>query len=228
MRTVYILLGAVVLTSVLHAQAPKPAGSVPASPTTEVVLTATSANVSEAGKPVSIRIFRWSTDEERTQLVTALTAPPPAPARQGGGGQGQAQGGGRGRGRGGDAAPQTPIAVFTAALQKSPTVGFLWTDDVSGYSLKHAWRTAQPDGTEKIVLITDRRLGAHSRSWSLAGGATPTDYAFTLLELRVNPKGGEGKSSLTASIAADPAAKQLALENYAAAPAILTNVKIAK
>ena len=226
------------MTAALHAQTPKPTASAPASPKDELVLTATSANVGEAGTPVRIRIFRWSTEEERTQLVTALTAPPPAPARQGGGaraggaqaqaGGAQAQGGGRGRGRGGDAAPQTPIAAFTAALQKSPTVGFLWTDDVSGYSLKHAWRTAQPDGTQRIVLITDRRLDSYSRSWSLTGGGTPTEYAFTLLELRMGAKGGEGKSSLTASIVADPATKQLALENYAAAPAILTNVQIAK
>src|SRR5688572_22141319 len=75
---------------------------------TEVVLTATSANVAEAGSPATIRIHRWSTEAERTSLVTALNPPPPPPARgaaagdQGGGGRAAAAGrGARGRGRGG-------------------------------------------------------------------------------------------------------------------------------
>ena len=51
----------------------------------ETNLTATSANVSEAGLPVKIRILRWSTDEERGQLVAALAMPRPQPAPVGAG-----------------------------------------------------------------------------------------------------------------------------------------------
>ncbi len=290
MKIAYMLLGAVAFGTALHAQAPKAAA--PAAK--EVVFTATSANVTETGQPVKIRIFRWSSDDERTPLVTALTAPPAGPARAGGGrgggrpggaqagggnpaagraaatgdaagdaaappqaaagaaapqtpqaaggaaaggaaaggaaaaGRGGAAagrgGGGRG-GRGGDAAPLTPIQVFTAALQKAPTIGYLWTNDVTGYSIKYAWHTTQPDGTERIVLATDRRLGAYSPAWTLKAGGSPTDYEFTVLELHLDPKGGEGKSSLTTKISADNETKQLSLENYAAAPAILANVK---
>ena len=43
-------------------------------------LTATSVNVSEPGNPVRIDLARWSTDQERGQLATALTPPAPAPA----------------------------------------------------------------------------------------------------------------------------------------------------
>ena len=43
-------------------------------------LTATSVNVSEPGNNVRIDLTRWSTDQERNQLVTALTPPAPAPA----------------------------------------------------------------------------------------------------------------------------------------------------
>lgn len=225
MKTALIFLGAAIVGTALHAQAPKPAA--PAAK--EVVLTATSANVKDTGTPVKIRIFRWSQDEERTPLIAALTAPPPAP-RQGGGGGGRAgaagRGGGGGRGgRGGDAAPVTPIAAFTAALQKAPTIGYLWTTDVTGYSIKYAWHTTQPDGSERIVLATDRRLGAYSPAWTVKAADAPTDYEFTLLELRLDAKGGEGKSSLTTKISADNATKQLSLENYAVAPAILQNVK---
>ena len=141
-------------------------------------------------------------------------------ARAGGAGRG----GGRG-GRGGDAAPVTPIQAFTTALQKAPTVGYIWTTDVTGYSIKYAWHTTQPDGTERIVLATDRRLGAYSPAWTLNNPGTPTDYEFTLLELHLDPKGGEGKASLTTKLVADNDTKQLSLENYAAAPTILQNVK---
>jgi hypothetical protein len=75
------------------------------------------------------------------------------------------------------------------------------------------------------VLATDRRLGAYSPAWTLRAGGSPTDYEFTVLELRLDPKGGEGKSSLTTKISADNETKQLSLENYATAPAILQNVK---
>jgi len=83
----------------------------------------------------------------------------------------------------------------------------------------------QPDGSERIVLATDRRLGAYSPAWTLKAGGEPTDYDFTLLDLRLDAKGGEARSSLTTKIVADNQSKQLGLENYTAAPVILQNVK---
>jgi hypothetical protein len=228
MRTAFILLGAVAFSAALHAQTAKPAA--PAAAAKEIVLTATSANVKDTGTPVKIRIFRWSNDDERTPLVAALTAPPPAAPRAGAGGRAGAAaagrgGGGRGGRGGGEAVPITPIQAFTTALQKAPTIGYLWTTDVTGYSIKYAWHAAQPDGSERIVLATDRRLGAYSPAWTPKAGGTATDYEFTLLELRLDAKGGEGKASLTTKITADNDTKLLSLENYAGAPAILQNVK---
>jgi hypothetical protein len=212
------------LAASLGAQATSPAAE----------LTATSANVSGPGTPVKIRILRWSTDEERAPVVAALTPAPargvPADAARGpnapaAGGRGAA-GRGRGRGRGGPAAPLSPIAALTAAIGRAPTIGYIWTTDVTGYSIKYAWHTPLPDGGDRIVLATDRRLGAYSPAWTLPAGAAPTDYEFTLIELRLGTKGsGEGKASLTAKVAVDGDAKTVALENYAGAPAILQNVK---
>ena len=55
---------------------------------------------------------------------------------------------------------------------------------------------------------------------------TPTDYEFTLIELRMDSKGsGEGKASLTSKVIFEDEAKTLALDNYAATPAVLQNVK---
>jgi hypothetical protein len=115
---------------------------------------------------------------------------------------------------------------LTAAIGRAPTIGYIWTTDVTGYSIKYAWHTPLPDGGDRIVLATDRRLGAYSPAWTLPAGAAPTDYEFTLIELRLGTKGiGEGKASLTAKVAVDGDAKTVALENYAGAPAILQNVK---
>jgi hypothetical protein len=83
------------------------------------------------------------------------------------------------------------------------------------------------------VLATDRRLGAYSPGWKPAQGADAsakpaaeaTDYDFTLVEIRLDGKGsGEGKTSLTAKVVADSEAHTLALDNYAATPAILEHV----
>jgi len=198
--------------------------------------TAASANVADPGKPVSIHILRWSTDEERAPIVAALNPPPrtaaPAPAAASAGdaaarGRGAAGRGGRGRGRGrGEAtAPLTPIAALTAAIGRAPTVGYIWTGDVTGYSIKYAFRAAMPDGGARIVLATDRRLGADTPTLRPASGPL-TDYEFTVLEIRVDAAGaGEAKSSLTAKVIVDREANTLAVEEYAAAVAILKNIR---
>src|SRR5204863_6322259 len=129
---------------------------------------------------------------------------------------GRGRGGrGRGRGRSEGAVPQSPIAALTAAISRAPTVGYLWTTDVTGYAIKYAYHAAWDGGGERIVLATDRRLGAYSPAWQSAQGAdaaaTPaagtTEYDFTLVEIRLDAKGSGGsKRSLTAQVGADSAA----------------------
>jgi hypothetical protein len=215
----------------------------------EINLTATSANVSQSGNPVNIRILRWSTDEERSPVVAALnpTTPPAAPPADPGspgtapsqaaaagdrggaarGGRGGAGRGGRGRRGGGTAtAPLTPIAALAAAIGRAPTVGYIWTNDVTGYSIKYAYRTSLPEGGERIIVATDRRLGAYTTAWAPTTAAPATDYEFTLVEIRLDSKGlGEGKTSLTTKVVLDNEAKTVALDNYTATPAILQTVK---
>jgi hypothetical protein len=199
-----------------------------AAPSDEINLTGASVNVAEPGTPVKIRILRWSTDQERAPLLAVLNPAPPQPpgaqtqTEPARGRAGAAAGRGRGRGRGGAATPLSPIAAFTAALGRAPTIGFIWTSDVTGYSIKYAWRSALPDGTERIVLASDRRLGAYSDAWKATTQGPETDYTFTVLELRVEPKGLiEGKTSLTNRIVVDAEAKTIALENYAAATSVI-------
>jgi hypothetical protein len=199
----------------------------------DILFTATSANVAEPGIPVRLRILRWSTDEERDRLVTAMNPPPPPPppaaGEPGGGGRGGGRGGRGGRG-GAPAAPLTPIASLTAAIGSAPTIGYVWTTDVTGYSIKYAYRAPLPQGGERIILATERRLGAHTQGWTPVGAAPSnaelSDAAFTLIEIRLDPTGvGEGKASLTTDVMIDTEARTIALENYAAAPAILQGVR---
>ena len=87
--------------------------------------------------------------------------------------------------------------------------------------MKYAWRTASPEGGERIVLVTDRRLGAHEQGWP-AGSGPAAAADFTVIEMRLGGKGvGEAKASLTAPVVVDAATKTLALEGYAAAPVLL-------
>lgn len=211
---------------------------------------ATSAHVARPGSPVNIRIQRWSTDEERAPLIAALNTPPPPPpappppaapapappppdgdAAQAAPPAGRAGRAGRAGGRGGRGdtpppppKPITPIEALTTALTKAPTIGYIWTDEVTGYSIKYAYRIPLPAGGERIVLATSRALGGGSIQWKPTEPAT--DYEFTVIELRLNAKGlGEGKTSLTSKVVIDNEAKTLAIENYTAAPVILQNVK---
>src|SRR5262245_37789672 len=158
-----------------------------------------------------------------------------APAAAGRGGRGGgARGGGGGRGGGGDAAgaaapaapPETPASSLAGALQRATTVGILWTSESTGYSIRYAYKVAQPDGSQRIILATDRRLGSWNTLWKPTGTATPTDYEFSVIELHLNAKGeGEGRASLTGKVAVDSATKSMALENYSALPIVLKTVK---
>ena len=102
---------------------------------------------------------------------------------------------------------------MSAAIRAAPTLGYIWGDGVTGYSIKYAWHAA-----DRIVLITDRRLGAHAPEWALPAGPA-ADAEYTLIELHLDARGlGEGKTSLVANVALDTAANTLALDGYAAAP----------
>jgi hypothetical protein len=211
------------------------------------VMTLRATVVGEQTPPQTLRIelLRWSTDTERAPLLAAA-APPAAPpaaapaaapaAGAAAGGRGGRAGGGA-RGRGGANAPASPLARLTTAVKAAPTVGFIWGDGVTGYSIKYAWRAQQPDGGERIVLVTDRRLGVHSPSWPTAPpsprGAAPAPAAdplaeaeFTVIEMRIDGTGaGEGKTSLTSRVAVDAAAQTVTIDAFATAPVLLKVVR---
>lgn len=115
-----------------------------------------------------------------------------------------------------------------AALEAAPTNGIIWTSESLGYSLRYTHRIALPDGGERIIVATDRRLGAWTRGsvWKATGVQGAPDYPFTVLELRLNRRAlGEGKMSVATKVTVDQEGKTIALENYGAAPVLLKGVK---
>ena len=83
---------------------------------------------------------------------------------EGAGKAAEKQGKGAGKGPagpgGGAAATQSPEAALTHALQEATTVGYLWSSEMAGYALRYAGKIENPDGSQRIILITQRKLGA--------------------------------------------------------------------
>lgn len=90
---------------------------------------------------------------------------------------------------------------------------------MTGYSIKYAWRSPASQGTDRIVLITDRRVGA-DRS-APATSPNPANGDLTVIEVHLDGKGrGEAKASY-ADVVVDAADATLALKDYAAVPTVL-------
>jgi hypothetical protein len=161
----------------------------------KVQYTATTANTSSPGDTVRFNMIRWSTDMERDQLFMAVES--------------------------------SGVTGLLGLLQKAPTIGYIWTTETAGYPLRYAYRVSMADGGERIVLAIDRPLGSFEpQRWKLSGTAPRTDYPFTVIELRISKAGlGEGKASLNTKVIADPTAKTIALDNYAATPILFQGVK---
>jgi hypothetical protein len=110
-------------------------------------------------------------------------------------------------------------------LQDLPSVGYFRTPDSVGWDLHYARRTPQPDGGERVVLVTDRRIGF----WETTHQTPSVDYPFTVIELRLNGDGrGEGRMSLATKIIVDKDENQITLENYEHQPVLLKDVRHSK
>ena len=107
-------------------------------------------------------------------------------------------------------------------LKDMPRVGYFNTPGTLRWELRYAWKTAQPDGGERVVLATDRRISfreAYRQSRTL-------DYPFTVIELRMNRDGeGEGMMSLATKIIPDREGNTVTLENWGIQPVQLKLVR---
>jgi len=108
------------------------------------------------------------------------------------------------------------------ALQDMPRVGHFGAPGNLSWDIHFARKVPLPDGGERVVLATDRRIGF----WEAANQPRSIDYPFTVIELRLNRDGeGEGKMSLATKVIYDKEQNMLTLENYDTQPVQLTSVK---
>ena len=107
------------------------------------------------------------------------------------------------------------------ALQDMPRMGYIRNPGSVGWEIRFARHMPAPDGGERIVLVTDRRMGFRE----VANHHRSVDYPFTVIELRLEKNGvGEGKASVATRIIADKNSKVVTLENYDIQPVMLTRV----
>jgi hypothetical protein len=107
-------------------------------------------------------------------------------------------------------------------LQDTPKVGYFRNINSLGWDLRYANKVAMPEGGERIVLATDRRISF----WEARNRPRSIDYPFTVIELRVNRDGqGEGKMSIATKIIADKENSTITLENYGIQPVLLQSVR---
>jgi hypothetical protein len=108
------------------------------------------------------------------------------------------------------------------ALQDMPRMGHFGAPGNLSWDIHFARKVPLPDGGERVVLITDRKIGF----WEAANQPRSIDYPFTVIELRLNRDGdGEGKMSIATKIIADKEHNIVSLENYDTQPVRLTNVR---
>jgi hypothetical protein len=107
-------------------------------------------------------------------------------------------------------------------LQDMPAAGHFGAPGQLSWDLGFAWKTRLPEGGERVVLVTDRRIGV----WEATRQPRSFDYPFTVIELRLNAEGeGEGKMSLATKVIHDKDNNTISLENYQLQPVMLTHVK---
>jgi hypothetical protein len=109
------------------------------------------------------------------------------------------------------------------ALQDMPRMGYFRSAGGGlGWDIHFARKVPLPDGGERVVLVTDRRISF----WEAANQPRSIDYPFTVIELRLNRDGeGEGKMSLATRIIADKENNIVTLENYDLQPVLLNNIR---
>ena len=63
------------------------------------------------------------------------------------------------------------------AVSSAPSAGYVWTSESLGYPIRYAATVSLPSGGERVIVLTDKRLGAWSGApWKAA--TDPNDYQY--------------------------------------------------
>jgi hypothetical protein len=153
-----------------------------------------------ANQRVQIRINKWSTPEERENLIAVMLEKGPNDLLKA-------------------LQKESEKGRFSIPTLRGPDPHNLRL----GHELRYTWQNPLPDGGRRIVVITDRYIGfqeARNQPRSI-------DYPFTLIEMRVNKEGkGEGKMAVATKITFDKKQKQVELENYSSEPVRLNALEV--
>ncbi len=112
-------------------------------------------------------------------------------------------------------------------LQHVPIKGRIWlpTRMSLGWDLRYAWQEPTPDGGRRIVIATDRPV----EFWAIRNQSRKLDYPFSFFEIRLNADGeGEGKMAVATTLSVDGNKDLMMLEDYAAEPVRLLNIRVEK
>jgi hypothetical protein len=108
------------------------------------------------------------------------------------------------------------------ALQDMPVMGHFGAPGSLSWDIHFARKMPLPDGGERVVLITDRRIGF----WEAANQPRSIDYPFTFIDIRLNRDGqGEGKMSLATKVIYDKKDNMISLEDFQNSPVLLNNIR---
>lgn len=112
------------------------------------------------------------------------------------------------------------------ALRALPTVGVVWREGSAvGHSVKYAYRQTLDDGSEKVTLVTDRRIGSTSfEPWSAETPVQETPLDYSVIEMTTGPS-GTGTMSLAAKIVVDADTGMVSLDHASGTP-VLTSVRL--
>ena len=108
------------------------------------------------------------------------------------------------------------------AVRDMPSAGRIGAPGQLSWDLRYARKIPNPDGGERIVLVTDRPINFGEA----ANQTRSLNYPFTVIELRLDRDGkGQGKMSTATKIVADKKNNTITLENWDLQPVQLTQVK---
>jgi len=109
------------------------------------------------------------------------------------------------------------------ALRDMKSVGTIRTPDSLAYDLRYSHQEPGEDGGRRVVLATDRPIGF----WEAANRPRTIDYPFTVIQMQLD-KNGDGTGTLSFATKVIARGNTIELENFASAPAMLTEIRAKK
>ncbi len=115
-------------------------------------------------------------------------------------------------------------ALLRALQQVNERVGFIRKSGSLGWDLRFAFREVNDDGTSRIIIATDRRIGF----WETRDLPRVSNFPFTLIEIHLDKAGsGEGRMAVAARIQTARDGETIVIENYGTSPVALNNITMA-